>query len=226
MVKELLNAGVIRESNSPWNFPIVVVRKKNGEIRMCVDYRALNAKTARPIFPIPSAEELFDTVGGARYFSTLDLSSGYHQVKVGEKDIEKTAFSTRYGQYEFVRMPFGLCGAPATFQRLMNVVLSKDNWINCVVYLDDILIFGKSIEEHNDRLMKVLARVKEAGLKLSADKCKFLKTEVNYLGHVINKEGVQTDPEKIACIEKWELPNCKKELQTFLGFCNYYRRFY
>ena len=202
-----------------------MAKKKNGEIRLCVDYRALNAKTNRPIFPIPSSEEIFDSIGGSKYFSTLDLSSGYHQVPVAEEDIPKTAFSTRHGQYEFVRMPFGLCGAPATFQRLMNLILRKENWINCVIYLDDILIFGKTIEEHNHRLEMVLSRIKQAGLKLAPTKCKFMETEIKYLGHIINEEGVKTDPDKISSIKEWKIPGCKKELQTFLGFCNYYRRF-
>ena len=126
---------------------------------MCVDYRALNAKTSRSIFPIPTAEELFDTLGNAKYFSTLDLSSGYYQVPVNPEDTKKTAFSTKFGQYEFTRMPFGLCSAPATFQRLMNVVLRNENWLDCVIYLDDILIFGNSIDQHNERLCKVLSRL-------------------------------------------------------------------
>ena len=225
MVDDLLNSDVIRPSNSPWNFPIVVVKKKNGDNRMCVDYRALNAKTARPIYPIPSSEELFDSIGDAKYFSSLDLSSGYHQVPITEKDKEKTAFSTRYGQFEFNRMPFGLCSAPATFQKLMNMVLSKENWVKCVIYLDDVLIFGRTIEEHNDRLEEVLTRIKEAGLKLAPEKCRFLQTEIHYLGHVITANGVSTDPDKINSIRYWKLPMCKKEMQTFLGFCNYYRRF-
>ena len=122
-------------------------------------------------------------------------------------------------------MPFGLCGAPATFQRLMNLILRKENWINCVIYLDDILIFGKTIEEHNQRLEMVLSRIKQAGLKLAPTKCRFMQTEIKYLGHVINEDGVKTDPDKIKSIKEWKLPGCKKELQTFLGFCNYYRRF-
>ena len=225
MVDELLKENIIKPSNSPWNFPLVVVRKKNGDIRMCVDYRALNAKTSRPIFPIPSSEELFDTLGGSKYFSSLDLSSGYYQVPMKETDQEKTAFNTKRGQYEFTRMPFGLCSAPATFQRLMNMVLRKENWSKCVVYLDDILIFGHTITEHNERLNEVLMRIRDAGLKLSPSKCHFLKTEINYLGHIIDGNGVRTDPAKIKCIKEWILPSCTKELQTFLGFCNYYRRF-
>ena len=153
------------------------------------------------------------------------MSSGYHQVPINQSDREKTAFSTRYGQYEFNRMPFGLCSAPATFQRLMNLVLRKENWLKCVIYLDDILIFGSTMDEHNERLDQVLTKIKEAGLKLAPEKCHFLRKEVHYLGHVINATGVTTDPEKIESIQRWALPKCKKEMQAFLGFCNYYRRF-
>ena len=225
MVNELLQTGVIQPSSSPWNFPIVIVNKKNGDNSMCIDYRALNAKTERPIFSIPSSEKIFECVGGAKYFSKLYLSGGYHQVPINQSDREKTAFSTRYGQYEFNRMPFGLCSAPATFQRLMNLVLRKENWLKCVIYLDDILIFGSTMDEHNERLDQVLTKIKEAGLKLAPEKCHFLRKEVHYLGHVINATGVTTDPEKIESIQRWALPKCKKEMQAFLGFCNYYRRF-
>ena len=143
MINELLENDIIRESTSPWSFPLVIVRKKNGDIRMCVDYRSLNAKTSRPIFPIPSADELFDTVSDSMYFTSLDLSSGYYQVPIKEEDIQKSAFSIRYGQLEFNRIPFDLCSASATFQKLMNVVLIKVNWIKCVIYLDDILVFDR-----------------------------------------------------------------------------------
>ena len=224
-VNELKEAGIIRESNSPWNFPIVVTKKKNGDIRMCVDYRALNAKTERAIFPIPSANEVFDTIGTAKYFSTLDLSSGYYQVPIAENDIPKTAFSTRFGQYEFTRMPFGLCAAPATFQRVMNVVLRGENWVNCVVYLDDVLVFGKTIDEHNERLDRILQKMRKAGLKLSPTKCQLARKEVKYLGHVISGEGVQTDPDKTKAIREYQKPMCQKELRTFLGMTGYYRNF-
>jgi len=224
-VKELEQAGIIRQSNSPWNFPLVIVKKKNEDIRLCVDYRGLNAKTDRPIYPIPASEEIFDAIGEAKYFSTLDLSSGYYQIPVKSDDMKKTAFTTKHGQFEFTRMPFGLCSAPATFQKMMNIILQRENWSKCLIYLDDVLIFGRTIKEHNDRLSLVLQRIKEAGLKLSPEKCCILKTRVHYLGHVIDADGVRTDPDKITAIKQWHIPMCVKELQSFLGLCNYYRRF-
>ena len=186
LVEQLLQHNIIRPSHSPWNAPIVVVAKKNGDIRMCVDYRRLNSITKRPIFPIPDAQQLFDTLDGACWFSTLDLSQGYHQVAVATEDIPKTAFTTRHGQFEYLRMPFGLCSAPATFQRLMHHVLQKENWIQCLIYLDDVLVFGRTPVEHFGRLKTVLQRIREAGLKLLPEKCHLFRQEVTYLGHVIS----------------------------------------
>jgi hypothetical protein len=197
LVEELLENDIIQPSESPWNAPIVIVAKKNGDIRMCVDYRRLNAVTKRVIYPIPATQQLLDCLYGSCYFSTLDLSQGYHQIPMAEADIQKTAFATRKGQYEYKRMPFGLCTAPATFQRLMHIVLKNENWQKCLIYLDDILIFGRSVDEHLERLKSVLQRIKEAGLKLSPSKCFFLKREVEYLGHVVPAAGIQTDPKKI-----------------------------
>ena len=171
LIDKLVEQGVIRPSHSPWNAPIVVVQKKNGDIRMCVDYRKLNAVTLRPVFPIPDAVQLFDTLEGATFFSSLDLSQGYYQVPMAEEDIQKTAFATRKGQFEFLRMPFGLCSAPATFQRLMHTVLRNENWRRCIIYLDDILVFGRTLEEHCDRLRTVLQSFRAASLKLSPEKC-------------------------------------------------------
>ena len=225
MVDDLRKNDIIEDSTSPWCFPLVLVKKSNGDIRMCVDYRQLNAITERPIFPIPEAGELFDTISGASYFSTLDMSSGYYQVPMNEDDREKTAFSTKMGHFQFKRMPFGLSGAPSTFQRLMTVLLRGINWKACVVYLDDILVFGRTVEEHNARLNEVLQRFQEAGLKLSPSKCKFLQKQVKYLGHIIDHTGVRTDPGKIKAIQNWKIPNCKAELMSFIGLCNYYRRF-
>lgn len=225
MVEKLIKSDIIEHSTSSWCFPLVLVRKSNGDTRMCVDYRQLNAITERPIFPIPEAAELFDTISGSSYFSTLDMSSGYYQVPMNAKDREKTAFSTKMGHFQFKRMPFGLSGAPSTFQRLMSILLRGVNWKTCVVYLDDILVFGKTVEEHNLRLEEVLKRFKESGLKLSPSKCKFLQKEVIYLGHIIDSRGVRTDPAKISAIQKWQIPSNKAELMSFIGLCNYYRRF-
>jgi hypothetical protein len=225
LVEQLLQHNIIRPSSSAWNSPIVVVSKKNGDIRMCIDYRRLNSVTKRPIFPIPDAQQLFDTLDGSCYFSTLDLSQGYHQVPVAESDIPKTAFTTRRGQYEFLRMPFGLCSAPATFQRVMHKVLRHENWLQCLIYLDDVLIFGKNAEEHEERLRQVLQRIRQAGLKLSSEKCHLFKKEVSYLGHIISHKGIETSNEKIEKVENFKVPSNEDELRSFLGLCGYYRRF-
>lgn len=224
-VKQMLDDGIIRESTSPWSFPLVVVRKPNGDLRLCVDYRKLNEITRRPIYPIPESRTIFDTLEGNKYFTSLDLSSGYHQVPMEETDKSKTAFSTRRGQFEFNRMPFGLCGAPATFQRIMNVILKGQVWEKCVIYLDDVLIFGRSIEEHNERLKEVLQQFRKSGMKLSPHKCVFLRKEVRYLGHVISEKGISTDPEKVKSIMQWPVPKCVGEVHSFVGLCNYYRSF-
>jgi transposase InsO family protein len=225
LVDQLLDHEIIRPSCSPWNSPIVVVAKKDGDIRMCVDYRRLNSVTKRPIFPIPEPQHLFDTLSGAGYFSTLDLSQGYHQVQVSEEDIPKTAFTTRKGQFEYLRMPFGLCSAPATFQRLMHSVLRNENWEKCLIYLDDILVFGNTPEEHYQRLRAVLQRIREAGLKLSPSKCHLFEDQVEYLGHIISKSGISTSPQKIEKVKSWPSPTSQEELRSFLGLSGYYRRF-
>jgi transposase InsO family protein len=225
LVENLLQNKIIRPSRSPWNAPIVVVTKKNGDIRMCVDYRKLNSVTSRPIFPIPDAQQLFDTLDGSSYFSTLDLSQGYHQVPVAAEDIQKTAFTTRRGQFEYLRMPFGLCSAPATFQMLMHTVLRNENWVKCLIYLDDVLIFGKNIEEHDARLRSVLQKIREAGLKLSPEKCHLFQKEVAYLGHIVSSKGIQTSREKIEKVNNFRSPSNGDELRSFLGLCGYYRRY-
>lgn len=225
MVTDLINQGVVEPCSSPWNAPVVLVPKKNGDMRMCVDYRSLNSVTDRPIFHIPCSSQLFDTIGGNSFFSTLDLSSGYYQVPIKDSDKTKTAFTTRHGQYQFNRMPFGLCGAPATFQKMMSLILKGQNWKECVVYLDDVLIFGKDLNEHNERLRKVLQIVKDSGLKLAPAKCTFLKKEVKYLGHIVSNKGVEVDPNKTAAIKDWPLPKSVAELKSFLGLTGYYRRF-
>jgi transposase InsO family protein len=225
LVEELLKNNIIQPSDSPWNSPIVVVRKKDGDIRLCVDFRRLNAVTSRPIFPIPATQHLFDTLEGSGYFSSLDLSQGYHQIPVAKCDIPKTAFTTRKGQFEYLRMPMGLCSAPGSFQKVMHSVLRNENWEKCLVYLDDILIFGRTMEEHNDRLATVLTRIRDSGLKLSPSKCHFAKKEVEYLGHVISSAGIKTSQRKIDKVKNWPSPNNETELRSFLGLCGYYRRF-
>jgi len=224
-VENLLNQNVIRKSTSPWSAPVVVVTKKTGDYRLCVDYRRLNSVTIRPTFNIPDTRVLFDALHGSTIFSCIDLSNAYYQCEVEEKHRKYTAFTTRKGHYEFNRMPFGLVGSPFTFQRLMNNILHKENWQKCLIYLDDIIIYGKSFEEHCKNLEIVLSKLTNAGMKLSPQKCNFFSPKVQYLGHVISARGVETDPNKVSAVLNWKLPETVAELRSFLGFTNYYRRF-
>ena len=225
LIKDLESKGIIRPSESPWNAPLVVVPKKNGDIRLTVDYRKLNAITKRPVFPIPETRHLLDTLHGSAYFTTLDLSSGYYNVPMQEQDICKTAFSTRKNHWEFVRMPMGLSTSPSTFQRLMHKAFDKENWHQCLIYLDDILVFSRSLEEQIQRLHTIFQRIREAGLKLSPEKCDFFKKEVSYLGYTITGDGTKTDENKINKIKNWPTPQSAEELRSWIGLCGYYRHF-
>lgn len=218
-------AGVIRPSKSPYASQMVVVVKKDGSLRICVDYRKLNLYSTRDAFPLPRIEDALEALGQSKYFSTLDLTSGYWQVEVAEQDKHKTAFSTPMGLYEANRMPFGLQNAPSTFQRLMTCCFGDLNYINLLIYLDDIIVFSKTFEEHLERLQVVFNRLREHGLKLKPSKCHLMKKEVQYLGHVVSAEGIRTDPEKISTVADWKRPTNRKEVQQFLGFTGYYRRF-
>ena len=224
-VEDLLKQNIIRKSQSPWNAALVVVPKKDGTIRMCVDYRNLNALTIRPIYPIPDTKHLLDSLSGSAYFSSIDLSSAYYQCEMAEKDKPKTAFATRKGHFEFNRMPFGLSGAPATFQRLMNLMLEKENWEICLIYLDDVMIFGRTFEEHLQRVACVLKRVEDSGLKLSPMKCNFFAKNLQFLGHVVNSDGIKPDPKKVEKVKNWVKPQNIEDMRSFLGFSNYYRKF-
>ncbi|XP_077378012.1 uncharacterized protein LOC144019084 [Festucalex cinctus] len=224
-INQLLEAQVIKESSSPYASPIVLVRKKDGSLRLCVDYRLLNSKTRKDAFPLPRIEESLDALCGARWFSTIDLASGYNQVPVSEPDQHKTAFCTPFGLFEFNRMPFGLCNAPSTFQRLMQRMFGDQQGQSLLLYLDDIVVFSSSVAQHLQRLELVLGRLQKEGLKAKLEKCNFFQKEVKYLGHVISSEGVSTDPDKIDAVSKWRQPSRVSELRSFLGFASYYRRF-
>uniref|UniRef100_A0A3B1JYN6 Gypsy retrotransposon integrase-like protein 1 n=1 Tax=Astyanax mexicanus TaxID=7994 RepID=A0A3B1JYN6_ASTMX len=224
-LQELLQAGIIRESESPFSSPIVVVRKKNGDVRLCIDYRKLNLQTVKDAYALPNLEETFSTLTGSKWFSVLDLKSGYYQIEVEETDKPKTAFVCPLGFWEFNRMPQGITNAPSTFQRLMEKCMSGMNLKEVLVFLDDLIVFSKTLEEHEVRLLKVLNRLKEYGLKLSPTKCKFFQTSVRYLGHIVSQDGVETDPNKVEALKTWPRPKGLKELRSFLGFSGYYRRF-
>ena len=225
-LREMLEAGAIRPSKSPYSSNVVIVRKKDGSIRFCVDFRKLNSRTIKDAYAIPRTEDTLHLLAGAKYFSKLDLRSGYWQVEIEEDDKPKTAFQVgTLGFYEFHRMPFGLCNAPATFQRLMEMCMGEMNLKECLVYLDDVIIFSTTFEEHIERLQAVFSRLQEHNLKLKATKCEFMKFEVTYLGHIVSEEGIKTDPEKTSAIKNWPVPKTVKDVRAFLGFTGYYRRF-
>ncbi|XP_074532106.1 uncharacterized protein LOC141795198 [Halichoeres trimaculatus] len=221
----MLEKGVIRESCSPWAAPIVLVRKKDGSWRFCVDYRKLNAVTHKDAFPLPRIEETLTSLTRAEWFSTLDLASGYWQVEMDPKHQEKTAFTTPLGLFEFERMPFGLCNAPATFQRLMQQCLSGQLAESLLVYLDDIIIYSPDFSSHLQHLDELFQKLWRHGLKLRLDKCKLLQHEVKFLGHVVDPDGVRPDPDKISAVLDWPIPSTIRQVQAFLGLAGYYRRF-
>ena len=225
LLKDMLKQGVIEPSSSPWTSPIVLVKKKDGSTRFCVDYRKLNEVTVKDSYPLPRIDDCLDALAGCRWFSTLDLCSGYWQVAMSEEDKPKTAFSTGNGLYQFTVMSFGLCNAPATFERLMEKVLSGLPWEVCLLYLDDIIVHGREFEEAIKRLRIVLRRLRDAGLKLSPKKCILLQQSVPFLGHVVSNHGVSTDPKKIEAVRTWPSPRTAKDVKSFLGLCSYYRRF-
>ena len=224
-LQRMLDQKIIEPSCSPWSSPIVLVKKKDGSLRFCVDYRKLNSVTAKDSYPIPRIDDSLDLLGGSQWFSTLDLASGYWQVELHPDDKGKTAFCTQGGLYQFNVMPFGLASAPATFERLMERVLSGLNWKVCLVYLDDIIVFSQSFEAHLQRIEEVLSRLQEAGLKISPSKCKLFQHEVDYLGHVVSRDGVGTDKRKIEAIAQWPQPQNVSEVRSFIGLCSYYRKF-
>ncbi|GBN37648.1 Retrovirus-related Pol polyprotein from transposon 297, partial [Araneus ventricosus] len=225
LVKEMVDNGIIEESSGPWASPIVLVKKKDGSTRFCVDYRKLNEITKKDSYPLPRIDDTLDALNGSQWFTTLDLKSGYWQIEIRPEDREKTAFTTGQGLWQFKVMPFGLCNAPATFERLMETVLRGLSSEACLVYLDDIIIVGRTFEEHLNNLRKVFQRLQKANLKLNLKKCRFFQKEVTYLGHVISAEGVKTDPEKIKAVVDWPRPETVHDLRSFLGLCTYYRRF-
>ena len=225
VIKQLEQQGVIRKSSSPWASPICLVRKRSGKIRPCVDYRRLNAVTIKDAFPLPRINDCLDAVAGAELFSSLDLTSSFHQVPIKKEDIPKTAFCTKYGLYEYLTMPMGLSNSPAVLQRLMQNILGQLQWHSCLIYLDDVLIFGSSFEEHMQRLEEVLSPIRDAGLKLKPEKCQLLQSSVNFLGHTISAAGVLPNPENLAKVKQWPTPTTPTQVRQILGLGSYYRRF-
>ncbi|KAJ9525450.1 hypothetical protein QJQ45_003145 [Haematococcus lacustris] len=221
---DLLAKGFIRSSTSPFAAPVLFVRKKDGSLRLCVDFRALNQQTLKNRYPLPRIDDLLDQLSGAQVFSKIDLRSGYHQIRVAEDDIPKTAFRTRYGHYEFTVLPFGLCNAPATFQQLMNDVFKPhlDDFV--LVYLDDILVFSKSAADHERHLHLTLSLLRQHQLCANLAKCAFWLDTVDFLGHIVSAAGIQPDPTKVKAVLDGPAPQDKHQLRSFLGTANYYRR--
>ncbi|GJU01092.1 putative reverse transcriptase domain-containing protein [Tanacetum coccineum] len=224
-LQELADRGFIRPSTSPWGAPVLFVKKKDGSFRMCIDYRELNKLTVKNRYPLPRIDDLFDQLQGSSVYSKIDLRSGYHQLRVRDEDIPKTAFRTRYGHYEFQVMPFGLTNAPAVFMDLMNRVCKPylDKFV--IVFIDDILIYSRNKEEHADHLRIILELLKKEKLYAKFSKCDFWISIVQFLGHVIDSQGIHVDPAKIEAVKNWASPTTPTEVRQFLGLVGYYQRF-
>ena len=224
-IQQLLGQGFIRRSTSPWGAPVLFVKKRDGSLRLCVDYRELNKATMRNKYPLPRIDDLFDQLRGASYFSKVDLRSGYHQLRIREEDVPKTVFLSRYGSYEFRVMPFGLTNAPALFMDLMNRVFREylDQFV--IVFIDDILIYSRTEEEHAEHLRMILQTLRDHQLYAKFGKCGFWLREVQFLGHVVSDRGIAVDPSKVSAVREWGQPTTPTEVRNFLGLAGYYRRF-
>jgi hypothetical protein len=224
-LQELLDKGYIRPSSSPWGSPAFFVKKKDGSVRMCVDYRPLNAVTIKNKYPLPHIDVLFDQLAGAKVFSKIDLRLGYHQIKIRASDVPKTAFSTKYGPYEFLVMSFGLTNAPAYFMYLMNSVFMNELDKFIVVFIDDILIFSKNKDERTKHLRIVLQCLRDHKLYAKFSKCEFWLDRVKFLGHTISKDSISVDPSKVQEVMDWKPPKLVHQIRSFMGLAGYYRRF-
>ncbi|UYV65614.1 hypothetical protein LAZ67_3004865, partial [Cordylochernes scorpioides] len=224
-IDEMLTEGIIRPSSSPWSFPVILVKKRDGKYRFCVDYRKLNNVTVKDVYPIPRIDEVMDTLQGSTHFSAIDLRTGYWQVEVEERDKEKTAFTTAHGLYEFNVMPFGLCNAPATFERNMENMLGNLRWQICLCYLDDVIIYSPDFPTHLKRLEAVFRCFCESNLRLNDKKCRFAFEELEILGYITSKHGIKPAEHNIKAVRNFPRPKKVKEVQSFLGMCSYYRKF-
>lgn len=228
-IEEMLQKGIIVPSDSPWSAPVVLVKKANADgtikYRFCTDFRGLNAVTRADPYPLPLIQETLEQLGTSHYFSTIDLTSGYHQIPIAPGDQEKTAFTTAEGHFMYQKMAFGLCGAPATFQRLMDRLLGRLKGEGCYVYLDDVVLYSETVEEHASRLGQVLGKLRDANLKANWEKCSFAASNVTYLGHVVTAEGVKPNPDNLKSVSSFPRPRSATEVRQFLGLAGYYRRF-
>ena len=212
-------------STSPWGFPVVLITKKDGSIRFCVDYRKLNAVTKTSSYPIPLISELLDSINGAKYFSSMDLASGYWQIKMNPNSVEKTTFVSKYGSFMFNVMPFGLVGAPATFQSLMDRIFGDLQWKSICFYFDDIFVFSRTFQDHLAHLREVFTRLRKYQLQAKLSKCQFLRKELVFLGYQVTQNGIKPNPERVERVKNWATPRRGKDVRSFIGLCSYYRRF-
>ena len=224
-LQDLIDKGFIRPSSSPFGAPVLFVRKKDGSFRMCIDYRALNKVTVMDRYPLPRIDELIDRLHGAQWFTKVDMAQGYHQLRVREEDVHKTAFRTRYGHFEFLVLPFGLCSAPASFMRLMNQIFDDLLDVCVIVFIDDVLIYSKTKEQHDKHVRLVLDRLREHSLYAKRSKCSFFQSEVEFLGFVVGRNGISMENSKVKAVLDWPAPENRKQLMSFLGLANYYRKF-
>uniref|UniRef100_A0A158P4Y1 RNA-directed DNA polymerase n=1 Tax=Tetranychus urticae TaxID=32264 RepID=A0A158P4Y1_TETUR len=225
-INELIDEGIVVPSCSPWASPIVLVAKKGTEeVRLCVDYRKLNEITVKDKFPLPNIQDYLDSLQGMKYFTLLDLRSGYHQMALDPADQPKTAFVTPSGLYEYTRLPFGLANGPSSFMRMMSIVLGGLIYNTCLIFIDDLLIFSKNEEEHLERLETIFRRLIRAGLTLKPNKCSFFKQKILYLGHIVSEQGQEVDPEKIQKVQQFPTPRTVRDIKSFVALCSYYRRF-
>jgi len=222
---EMLETDIIEPSYSPWSSPVCMAKKKDGSFRFCIDYRQLNAVTEKDAYPVPHVKDALDSFHGAKYFTTIDLLSGYWQIGMTERAKQCSAFCTRRGLFQWTRMPFGLTNAPSTFCRLMENIFHDLLYNICICYLDDINVFAATPEQLIDHLDRVFTRLRERGLKAKPSKCVFFKSPIEFLGHLVSADGIEPQPDKVEKIENWLVPHCLTELRAFVGLASYYRRF-
>ncbi|CAG8466715.1 10092_t:CDS:1 [Racocetra fulgida] len=217
--------GIIQKSRSPWSSPIVLIKKKNKKLRFCVDYRKLNSITKKDTYLLPYIDEMLDNLEKAKWFISLDLTSGYWQVEVKEENKEKTAFITKFSLYEFNIMLFRLCNAPSTFQRLMDVVLEPALWKYAMVYIDDVNIYSETFEKHIEHLKSVFALIKNTNLRINPEKCHFCTNEMQFSEHIVNINRIKPNPQKVEKLEKLPSPKTITQLRVFIGLASYYCQF-
>ena len=227
MVEEMLEHDIIEESNSMWSSPVVMVKKRDSSYRFAIDYRKLNSVTKPFIFPVPRLDDIYDALGAMKptFFSSLDMNSGFWQIKLDEETAHKSAFITPTNVYQWKRLPFGLVNSPSSFSALLTHVLKGINWKICLAYIDDILVFSKTLKEHMEHLDLVFSRLQAAGLTLKPTKCFFVQKKIKYLGHVLSRDGVHVDPDKTSAVDSFPVPKTQKHVRSFIGLCSWFRRF-